>query len=87
MLEINANLRYSLKRVLANLKKSEWQASEKYLNVSIVRGAAPVSREEESFELDPWNALLWLGSYYDGLFEEGCEEMDANKRREPQDFH
>ena len=23
----------------------------------------------------------------DGLFEEGCEEMDANKRREPQDFH
>ena len=61
MLEINANLRYSLKRVLANLKKSEWQASEKYLNVrvlSIVRGAAPVSREEGSFELDPWNANL-----------------------------
>ena len=60
MLEINANLRYSLKRVLANLKKSEWQASEKYLNVYtraqyIVRGAAPVSREEGSFELDPWN--------------------------------
>ena len=25
-----------------------------------------------------------LGS---GLFEEGCEEMDANKRRKPQDFH
>ena len=30
---------------------------------------------------------LRLGSYYDGLFEEGYEEMDANKRREPQDFH
>ena len=93
MLEINANLRYSLKRVLANLKKSEWQASEKYLTCAqcnvIVRGAAPVSREEGSFELDPWNGLLRLGSYYDGLFEERChsEEMDANKRREPQDFH
>ena len=54
-----------------------------------MRGAAPVSREEGSFELDPWNrnGLLRLGSYYDGLFEEGCEEMDANKRRKPQDFH
>ena len=52
-----------------------------------MRGAAPVSREEVSFELDPWNGLLRLGSYYDGLFEEVCEEMDANKRRKPQDFH
>ena len=29
----------------------------------------------------------WVAIEYDGLFEEGCEEMDANKRREPQDFH
>ena len=61
MLEINANL-----KSLSNLKKFEWQASEKYLTsmlaqyslllyiYNIVRGAAPVSREEGSFELDPY---------------------------------
>ena len=53
---------------------SIWKVSDFLI---IVRGAAPVSREEGSFELDPWNGLLRLGSYYDGLFEEGCEEMDA----------
>ena len=82
MLEINANLRCSLKRVLANLKKSEWQAFEKYLTTYacsvLVRGAAPVSREE---------GVLTMERELDGLFEEGCEEMDANKRREPRDFH
>ena len=55
-----------------------------------MRGAAPVSREEGSFELDPYHGTVYLkrlGSYYDGLFEEVCEEMDANKRRKPQDFH
>ena len=76
MLEINANLRYSLKRVLANLKKSEWQASEKYLTSMlvqcmqqyIVRGAAPISREEGSFELDPyWAIILWVAIMTDCL--------------------
>ena len=66
---------------------SIWKVSKHTRAQYIVRGAAPVSREEGSFELDPWNGLLRLGSYYDGLFEEGCEEMDANKRWEPQDLH
>ncbi|MCG8625729.1 MAG: hypothetical protein MJE68_27490, partial [Proteobacteria bacterium] len=66
LLEINANLRYSLKRVLANLKKSEWQASEKYLNVrvlSIVRGVASVSREEGSGSMERGWVAIYMTDY------------------------
>ena len=55
-----------------------------------MRGAARRQyhvRREVDPAMERVNGLLRLGSYYDGLFEEGCEEMDANKRRKPQDFH